>query len=269
VATFAVAAVVLGALGLWGANWWGDRQERSQQIEFAQENLDALGCTPIEEQPILPSQHLSGEELVANPPDVLYPDRPTTSGRHLGGVVQSGFFDKVVDERILVHNLEHGYVNIFFTDDASEEEVADIEAFVNEQLDSRVEKIIASRWKADMPGNANIAFTGWGGRQLCEQWDRGVALAFIDEYHYLASTAPERNAQPHRGGTGGGSDPNETEGDMLFPPLGQPDEGEIGDVMETPPGDEGHDEDEADDAEPDDGAEPDDAAEADDEADDA
>jgi hypothetical protein len=240
VATVVVAALVLGGIGLWGANWWGDRQERARQIEFASENLEALGCTPVEEQPIIPSQHLSGQELASSPPDALYPDRPTTSGRHLGGVAASGFFDKVVDERLLVHNLEHGYINIFFAEDASDDEVADIEEFVNEQIAARTEKIIATRWKADMPGDARFALTAWGARQTCEQWDRGVALAFIDSYHYLAGTAPEKNVQPHRVGMSGVADPNETEGDVLFPPLGSPEDGDgdIEDVMEQPEGSE-------------------------------
>jgi hypothetical protein len=238
VATFAVVALVVGALGVWGVGAWQDRAERRQAIEEARANLEALGCTQVEEQPVLPSQHLSGNELASNPPETLYPDRPTTSGRHLGGVATSGAFDKVVDERLLVHNLEHGYVSIYVSQDVPDEEWQQVADFVTGEIDGGTEKIIASRWKAEMPNDASFSFNAWGARQVCEQWDRGVALAFLSEWHYLEGNAPERTIQPHRGGNrGGGQDPDEVEGDLLFPPLGEPpaEEG-VEDVMTEPEG---------------------------------
>jgi hypothetical protein len=234
-ATTLVAALVLGALGIWGFTTWSERQQRNERIEMARANLDQLGCTEVEEQPVMPSSHLSGAELASNPPDAIYPDRPTTSGRHIGGVAMSGAFDKVVDERLLVHNLEHGYINIFVHQDVDDEGWQEVADFVDDQLSSMTEKVIATRWKADMPGEAQFALTAWGARQLCEQWDRGIAEAFIDEYHYLEGTAPERTIQPHLGGNrGGGTDPDENEGDLLFPPLGEPADGDVEDVMEEP-----------------------------------
>lgn len=234
VATFAVVAVVVGLLGAWGFSAYSDWQERRDAIELARASYEELGCTEIEEQPIGSSDHLGGNELAANPPETLYPDRPTTSGRHLPSVAQSGFYDKVVDERLLVHNLEHGYVNMFFDESVQGDELAEIQDFVEEQLGGTGEKIVASRWKADLPGDGRVAFAAWGARQVCEQWDRGIALGFLQEWHYLEGNAPERTVQPHRGGTSGGADPNETEGDLLFPPLGDDPVG--GDVMEEPEG---------------------------------
>jgi hypothetical protein len=237
-ATGLVAVVVLGALGVWGVSAWTDRQARQERIELARANLDQLGCTEVEEQAILPSPHLGGNDLATSPPDVIYPDRPTTSGPHLSNVAQSGAFDKVVDERLLVHNLEHGYINIFVHEDVPDEEWQEVAGFVDEQISGLTEKVIATRWKADMPGEARFVLTAWGARQACEQWDRGIAEAFIDEWHYLEGNAPERTLQPHLGGTrGGGIDPNEEDGDLLFPPLGDPADAELGDdVMEEPEG---------------------------------
>jgi hypothetical protein len=217
-----VLALVVGALGFAGFSAFTDRADRNERIAAAQARLGDLGCTEVEEIPPGPSQHLAGNELVANPPDVLYADRPTTSGRHLGDFVQSGFFDKVIDERLLVHNLEHGYVTIFFDEEAPQADVDDIRDFVDGLVGGNTQKIIASRWKAELPNDGNFAFTAWGARQVCQQWDRGIAEAFLDSYHYLEGTAPERTRQPHLGGAGGGADPDETEGDLLFPPLGEP-----------------------------------------------
>jgi hypothetical protein len=235
VATLAVVALVVGALGVWGFSAYSERQERQERIAAAQERFADLGCTPIEEQDILPSQHLSGTELASNPPEVLYPDRPSTSGRHLGGVVMSGAFDKVIDERLLIHNLEHGYVHIYVDEDVDEGGWNEVADFVEGQVGGNTQKIIASRWKADLPDGANYAFTAWGARQLCEQWDQGIAEAFLADWHYLEGNAPERTIQPHLGGNrGGGQDPDEAEGDLLFPPLGEPADAEVDDAMEEP-----------------------------------
>jgi hypothetical protein len=237
IATFVVAALVLGLLGYWGFSAFTERRDRNQRIEEANARLGELGCTEVENPQVLPSAHLSGAELASNAPDDLYPDRPTTSGRHLGDVAISGAFDKVVDERLLIHNLEHGYVNIFVHEDVPAEEWQEVSDFAGGLIGGTTEKIIASRWKADMPDGAQFAFTAWGARQLCEQWDQGVAESFIDQYHYLEGTAPERTVQPHRGTGSGGIDPDEEEGDLLFPPLGEPADPDLDeDVMEEPEG---------------------------------
>lgn len=231
VATFAVIALVVGALGVWGYSAFTDRQERQQAIEEARANLGELGCTEVEEPQVLPSQHLSGTELASNPPDALYPDRPASSGRHIGSVAQTGVFDKVIDERLLLHNLEHGYVTIYVHSDVDEETWQEVAEFAEGEISGNTEKIIVSRWDDDLPNDGNIAFAAWGARQVCEEWDRGVALAFLSEYHYLEGSAPERTVQPHRSE---GLDPDEEEGDVLFPPLGQPADELDEDVMEEP-----------------------------------
>lgn len=228
-----VVLLLVGTTGAFAAQWALDRAEERRLIAEAEENLDVLGCTPVEDRPVLPSTHFSGPELAANPPDLVYPDRPATSGRHVGNVVQSGVYDKVIDERFLVHNLEHGYVNVSYTQDAPAGQVADLKEFAEEQVDSRRhEKIVVSAWEAELPDGANFALTAWGARQLCREFDRGVALSFLDAYHYLAGDAPENTLPPHVGGQGSGLDPNEEEGDLLLPPLSDDpvDAGE--DVME-------------------------------------
>lgn len=233
-----VVLLLVGTTGALAAQWALDRAEERRLVAEAQENLEALGCTTVEDPPNLGAGHFSGPELASNPPDVIYPDRPTTSGRHVGNVVQTGVYDKVIDERILVHNMEHGYVNVYYADDAPAEQVEDLKEFAREQISSRRhEKLIVSAWKDDLPEDVNFALTAWGARQLCREWDRGVALGFLDDWHWLAGDAPERTLPAHTGDSGGGLDPNEEEGDMLLPPLTD-DPADIGDdIMETPPGD--------------------------------
>ena len=168
--------------------------------------------------PHLGAGHFAGMEQMAEaPPDVVYPDRPTTSGIHMNNVAISGVYDKVVDERLLVHNLEHGYVNIFYDQDAPEDQVAQLKAFAREQIDAgRHEKIVVSAWKAELEDDANFAMVAWGVRQQCRDFDEGVVLNFLREHHYLAGEAPERDVRPH---LDEGIDPDAEEGDVLFPPL--------------------------------------------------
>ena len=219
-ATVAIVVLLVGAAGAFGYGWASDRLEERRLIAAAEERHGELGCTPIEEEPIAPSPHLQSEEdLRNNPPEVLYDVRPATSGPHLGGVAQTGVYDKVIDERLLLHNLEHGYVNIFYLPDAPAEQVDALKDFAREQIDSRRhEKIIVSQWKAELDGDAHFALTAWGARQLCRDFDEGVALAFLREYHYLAGSAPERELRPH---LDEGTDPDATDGDVLFPPLAE------------------------------------------------
>ena len=68
---------------------------------------------------------LHPEELTANPPDVLYPDRPPSSGRHFGQVVASGIYDRLHRRARPLHNLEHGYVNVLYNPERQRTQVAE------------------------------------------------------------------------------------------------------------------------------------------------
>lgn len=232
VATAVIALVLLGGTGAFAAQWALDRADERRQIAAAQENLASLGCTTVEDQPILGREHFSGPELAENPPDVIYPDRPATSGTHIGQWAITGVYDKVVDERLLVHNLEHGYVTAYYDQDAPAEEVEALKEFAREQIDSdRYEKLIVAAWDGELPGDANFALAAWGVRQLCEQFDEGVGLGFLREHHYLAGDAPEKELSPH--GPGSGVDPDEVDGDLLYPPLDEAPDTDAGTMPEA------------------------------------
>jgi hypothetical protein len=218
-----IAAVVLAGVGWAGYGWWSDRQERERLIAEAAERLGELGCTEVQEMPNLGAGHFTDTAQMAEmPPDVVYPDRPTTSGTHIGQWALTGVYDKVIDERLLVHNLEHGYVNIFYTDEATDDQVEELKAAAEDWVDGRYQKVIVSRWKADMPGDARFGFTAWDFRQLCRDFDEGVALAFLEDHHHLAGRAPERTVAAHTDPDQPGTiDPGTVEGDLLFPPLAE------------------------------------------------
>lgn len=232
-----ILALVLGGTGVAVAGWLSNRAEEAQQRADALANLDALGCTEDETQPDSGAGHIS-ENLAQFPPDQIYPDRPASSGLHLPRWIISGVYDKEIDERLLVHNLEHGYVNVYYSADAGEEAVAELKANAEERIDSGAPKLIVAPWAGDMPDGANFAFTAWRQRQLCERYDEGILLEFVANHHGLRGQAPEKEFPAHRGTSDGSIDPNADEGPLLFPPLGEgsdqgSDMGEDGEVAPT------------------------------------
>jgi hypothetical protein len=212
-----IVAVLLGVTGAFVYSIVDDRLEERRLVAEASERLGELGCTEIVEEPILGAAHIPDGQEAANPPDELYPVRPTTSGTHFGAWAITGVYDKVIDERLLVHNLEHGYVNIFYDQDAPADQVEALKDFAREQIDSgRYEKIIVSEWKAGLDDAENFVLTAWGARQHCRDFDEGVVLNFLREWHHLSGNAPERTVAAH---FDVGLDPESVEGDFLFPPL--------------------------------------------------
>jgi len=229
-----IVMLALGALAVAGLGYVvNDQIQQSRAEDRDREEvaarLEELGCTEIAEQPDLGGGHLQLDQasLAAADPALLYGDRPASSGQHMPQVALSGIYDKEIDERLLIHNLEHGYVNFYYGPDADPAQVDALKAFAQERIDGENPKIIVSRYATPMPEGANFGAVGWGARQLCAQFDEQVATVFLDD-RYEHPTAPERNVPPHAdAGQGGVLDPAEAEGDLLFPPLGgtAPDEG--------------------------------------------
>lgn len=218
-ATGLVVIVVLAVVAFFGLNFLSERRANQAAIAAAAARQDELGCTDIESIPDEGQGHLDGGQYAANPPDVLYSSRPATSGQHSPGVVSSGVFDKVIDERLTTHNLEHGYVTFWYDEDAPQDQVEALKMFANEQLEGSYPKIIVAEYFESLPDDVNFSTVAWGFRQDCEQFDEGTGLAFLTEHHGLSGIAPEKNLPAHLGGGQGVLDPAQQEGPVLLPPL--------------------------------------------------
>jgi hypothetical protein len=206
-------AVVIGILGLLVGNWWLERREEAELVAAAEARLDELGCTDDALQPDQSAGHIQDPAQV--PPEAIYTDRPVSSGPHLGAVAQSGVYDTLIDERLLVHNLEHGYVIAYYAEDAPAEEIAELKEFAEAELDDNPKLIVAPKigeWSSD----ADFAFVAWRYRQMCEEFDPGVLLSFIRDHYGLAGIAPEKSVPAH---TGGGALAPEGDTPLVFPPL--------------------------------------------------
>lgn len=217
--TFALLGVILaGLVGLAVQRNIAARQAEEDERLAAQAKLDDLGCTPAEKQEDLGSEHLQGETLAPNPPDVTYPDRPGTSGPHFANWIKTGVYDQLIDERALVHNLEHGYVVGYYDEDAPKEQVAEFTEDAEAHIAGDYPKLIVSPWDGKLPGDANFAYVGWNIRQTCAEYDSQVLNVFLKGNHSSAGVAPEKALPPHLEEGNGTIDPG-TE-PFLLPPLG-------------------------------------------------
>ena len=216
IAMFAgMGLVVVGLVGAAVGNVVRQRAAVAERQRVAEARLDELGCGEIEEQPIRSTAHFTGAELVANPPEVAYADRPAAGGRMAGGAAEPGVYDQPVDERLIVHSLEHGFVTLYYGPQADKSDVESLEAFAREQINSYSTLIVAP-YTDPLPSEANFAALSWGKRQLCHDFDEDVLLSFVERNHGNRSGAPESSV-----GSMGGDNPirPDGEGPFLLPPL--------------------------------------------------
>jgi hypothetical protein len=211
--------VVVGLLGYLIGNFIVDRRNEARLKQEAAARLDELGCTRDALQPEAAGGAGHIEDPAKIPPRAIYPDRPAANGPHLGSpLLASGIYTALVDERLLVHNLEHGYVNVYYAPDAPEEEVQEVEDFIRERLKGKNPKMILAPRHGEWNEDRNFAFLAWRYRQMCDEFDPGVLLSFLDEHYSLAGIAPEKTLPPQMGGQGVIT-PGDVDEPLLFPPL--------------------------------------------------
>ncbi len=122
-----------------------------------------------------------------------YNSDPPTSGLHYAEEARAGFYDKnnyKFPAGYLVHNLEHGYVILWYNCDLLDETgCTNLKAQIQSVMDELGgEKLIAYPWPSlDVP----LVITSWGRLQRFEAFDLEQAKAF---YRANLNRAPEPNA---------------------------------------------------------------------------
>ena len=196
-----------------------DRRAKAERLAEVEEKLAEIGCTPTEELEDAGQGHLDGSTLAEQGPDVLYPDRPAASGQHYGNWLMTGVYDQLLDERALVHNLEHGYVVAYYDEGADDEDVAALKDHAEAQIDGKFKKLIVAPWDGEFEGDANYAYVAWNQRQLCSEYDQDTFQVFVEAFHSGEGDAPEKTLSPHLAEGNGTIDPGDEP--FLLPPLGQ------------------------------------------------
>jgi hypothetical protein len=157
--------------------------------------------------------HLDDEEASELTPDDLYELRPPHSGRHLGRFLPlpPEAFDAPVDERALVHNLEHGAVAVFYDpSELTEGEVDALAAWVVERngagFHDDAERtgaaiVVAPVTPGTITSGRPVALRAWGVATDCDGFDEVVADGFLASHFGTRGSAPEGFLAPYPAGT--------------------------------------------------------------------
>lgn len=145
-----------------------------------------------------------GDPIHVDPQDTateeLYRDRPPASGPHLGAWLDARVYDGPVDERAVVHNLEHGAVAIFYdADRLAAEDLEALTAWAEARnwaglANSAGAGLIVAPFDGDL--GSVVALRAWLVAGDCDGFDAVQADEFLREHFGAAGQAPERRLAP-------------------------------------------------------------------------
>lgn len=197
-----VLVVVLGGLG------WLAVDNQTPTIDDAitvsaeevEASREASGCDVLEVTPIESREHF--DPATAPLADVLYTQgRPTATGPHYSspGPIFSGVRDGQLDERSIMHNLEHGSLIIWFDPEQLAGEAVDaIDSLVSTLNDAGFDEnqgragILASPYTdPGIDSGKAVALRAWGQAMDCEEWNEDYAHGWIAAHFGSRGRAPE------------------------------------------------------------------------------
>lgn len=130
---------------------------------------------------------LSAEHVSPGVPHEPYNSDPPTSGQHYEQTADVGFYDEAPADELLVHNLEHGNVIIWYNcsqlDDAActelKGQIRDVMSRAGVSRTTRTLELLA----VPRPSlDAQIALTAWGRLDKLDAFDRQRILDFINAF---------------------------------------------------------------------------------------
>jgi hypothetical protein len=173
--------VVLAGLIAGFIYWRGGESRRLNQA--AAEAADRLGCTEVQDLQEEGRQHLAAGEP---PPD--YGTTPGTSGKHNGAPLPADphVYDQPFDENLearAVHNLEHGYVIIYYRQDGENALPRNV---VNALADvaNAENKVIMAPYP-ELPDRQSLVLAAWTQLQTCPPMtdaDANSAVRLVDGF---------------------------------------------------------------------------------------
>jgi hypothetical protein len=194
-ARWGIAAAVV--LGVGGFIWWQTQQGREAEAA-ARAAANRLNCSPIQtKQDEVDAAAVLDPETLHSPPFVQGKNGvPATAGRHSSPLPpEPAVYEQPIPEENAVHNLEHGYVLIYYA--------AEGENALAEDVRSRLEDLAQGEDKVLMAPYPDLAnsfdLVAWGKLQTCsppEDADPDDAATtaefFISEFR-SGGLAPEPN----------------------------------------------------------------------------
>ena len=193
--TIVISAIV--GIGLIGASVYFGMQGGGGLTETALRNVGVTAELAACDEPHaedIPKE--AQDDAVKHTNDrVEYPVVPPSSGRHNTQWLPVGkrFYsrtDAPPPERA-VHNLEHGYVVVWYDSKVTEEQVQQLE----QAAEGAEGKMLFIPWtRGDFAGDKHIVLTSWAQKQSCGEVSGEAIQKFQDDFGGLKSKAPEKTA---------------------------------------------------------------------------
>ena len=196
----AIALIAGVAIPIWLDARKADKQDDVGYLADPTSAEKAAGCDGVHNDKMA-----AGGEHVPNAIDYVkepygdtrdgVPPLPPTSGKHsavtLGDTAR--FYpvaDKPRPERA-VHNLEHGYVVVWYDDKLPAAEVDKLEALAKDPALPRL--IVVGWWQGELPTSKHVALTSWGRTDRCSSVSDEVVRSFVAD-RVNQPPAPEAGA---------------------------------------------------------------------------
>lgn len=190
-----VVALLLGA-GLIGGAYMASKKDPSAPKEnVADIGVPAAdaGCgeVKVEDEKKVSANHVNGPVPYPNPP---------SSGNHNGTPAPGNirFYERGTDRQPeqLVHNLEHGYIVVWYDSDLPDVEVEQLKS-LSRSIAEDHRKFIVFPWnRGKFEGTKNVVVASWARQQACDKVSGSAIEAFVKDYDFKGdkSVAPEKNA---------------------------------------------------------------------------
>ena len=155
----------------------------------------AAGCTDVQDTTTLAHTtertHLTDAQINSGV-TLTYSTSPPSGGPHHPVPLPKGVYGPLStnpkDTPNLyqaVHSLEHGYVDIWYGNGLSTDQINSLRSFANQ------DKVLVISYP-NLPAGKSVAMTTWGRLQSCDRVNTDEIQAYIDQYKL--KTAPEPNA---------------------------------------------------------------------------
>lgn len=164
--------------------------------------LEQGGCIVVAQDTPFAGEAAHHDPSSAASADAMYADqvRPAHSGPHFFQTHPkvTGFASDELDERAVVHNLEHGAVAVW-SHGLDAAGTTEIDGWQRSRTSWGFESpragayIVASAWSTPLASGKSVAFRAWGQAIDCDTWNIDVADGFLVSYWADRGIAPEGN----------------------------------------------------------------------------
>lgn len=160
--------------------------------------------TPQQPSPYLPSPpQVNGDHIVGQAIDemphfhvdpslkVQYNHDPPTSGCHYSianqAPVPPGAYNQEIPAEYWVHNLEHGYVVVWYDSKTAASDVATLQSLAT----TLPRLLVVGWWQGDLPADKHVVLTSWGRTDRCAKVSDDVINSFYKAHLNDQKLAPE------------------------------------------------------------------------------